>query len=302
MRSSTGNGGVSASLSTSSVAAATSISPVGSVSLTVPSGRWRTVPVTRTTYSLRTRCTSAPTPSPPLVIGAGVDHHLQDAGDVAHVEEHDPAVVTAAVDPSADDDLPVDVGGPEIAGAIGAHHRWVSSPVRGIVSSRSCNQPATSCRGTSTCSPVCMSFTATAPRSGLLLAEHDRVAGAGLVGGVHLLAERAPAVRALGAHAVLAELGDQQRDLGRVLDDRRRRTRRRPARRRGRRPRHRTRSAPARCRCRSRCRAWACRPSARPDRRSDRRRRCRSARRRAPGSRTRTWCSCSSRGRARGGG
>ena len=76
---------------------------------------------------------------------AGIDDHLQDAGHVAHVEEHDAAVVAAAVDPSADDDLPVDVGGPEIAGAIGAHHRWESS-----VSNRSCNQPATSCRGTST--------------------------------------------------------------------------------------------------------------------------------------------------------
>ena len=91
---------------------------------------------------------------------AGIDDDLEEAGHVAHVEEHDAAVVAATVDPSADDDLPVDVGGPEIAGAIGAHHRLESS-----ASSRSCNHPATSCRGTSTWSPVCMSFTATVPRS-----------------------------------------------------------------------------------------------------------------------------------------
>ena len=151
MRSSTGNGGVSASFSTSSAVAATSISPVGSPSFTVPSGRWRTprrrAPRTRCAPGAR-RCRRP----------ARVDHDLHDAGDVAHVEEHDPTVVTAAVDPPADRDLPVDVGAPEIAGAIGTHHRWVSGSVRGLL--ESFLQPsATSCRGTSTCSLVCMSFT-----------------------------------------------------------------------------------------------------------------------------------------------
>ena len=100
----------------------------------------------------------------PVHVGADVvarvDDDLQDAGDVAHVEEHHPAVVATAVDPPAHDDLAVDVGGPEIAGAIGAHHCVVSS-----VSSRSRSHPATSWRGTSICSLVRMSFTATAARS-----------------------------------------------------------------------------------------------------------------------------------------
>ncbi len=90
----------------------------------------------------------------------GIDDDLHQAGGVAHVEEHHSPVITAAVDPSADHDLAVDVGAPEIAGAIGAHHRCGSS-----VSRRSCNHPATASRGTSTCSCVRRSFTPTTPRS-----------------------------------------------------------------------------------------------------------------------------------------
>ena len=95
------------------------------------------------------------------------------------------------------------------------------------------------------------------------------------VGRLHLCLDGPAAVGAVGAHAVLPQLGDEQRHLGGVAPmpsttntsaaaavtgqdvfGRRRR------------------SAPARCRCRSRCPAWACRPSPRPACRSDRRRRC----------------------------
>ena len=54
MRSSTENGGGSASLSTSTVQSPISTSPVPRPGLTVPSGRARTVPVTAMTHSLRT--------------------------------------------------------------------------------------------------------------------------------------------------------------------------------------------------------------------------------------------------------
>src|SRR3954453_10110703 len=64
-RASIGNGGGSAALSTSTVQSPTSTSPVARLGLTVPSGRARTVPEMRTTYSLRrsaapstTHCTS----------------------------------------------------------------------------------------------------------------------------------------------------------------------------------------------------------------------------------------------------
>ena len=52
VRSSTANGGGSAVASTSTVHSPSSTAPVAILSLTVPSGRRRTVPVTATTYSL----------------------------------------------------------------------------------------------------------------------------------------------------------------------------------------------------------------------------------------------------------
>ena len=52
-RSSRGNGGGSATVRISTWQSPTSISPVDRLGFTVPSGRGRTVPVTRTTYSLR---------------------------------------------------------------------------------------------------------------------------------------------------------------------------------------------------------------------------------------------------------
>jgi hypothetical protein len=55
MPASISKGGVTDSASTSTAVTATSTSPVGRFGLTVPSGRLRTVPVTSTTHSGRTR-------------------------------------------------------------------------------------------------------------------------------------------------------------------------------------------------------------------------------------------------------
>ncbi len=87
----------------------------------------------------------------------GVDDDLHDARGVAHVEEQHAAMVATAVDPSAEHDVAPDVSGAEIAGPVGTHHCWVSTLSR--------SQPARSSRGTSTCSAVRRSLTATAPRA-----------------------------------------------------------------------------------------------------------------------------------------
>ncbi len=52
-----------------------------------------------------------------------VDDDLHDAGGVAHVEEHDAAVVTTTRHPAAHADLLVDVLGAQIAAPVRAHHR-----------------------------------------------------------------------------------------------------------------------------------------------------------------------------------
>ena len=83
--------------------AATSISPVARSGFTVPSGRGRTRPSTRSTYSARMRVRVEPARR------VGVDDDLDDPGRVAQVEEHDAAVVAPARDPAAQRDVPVDV-------------------------------------------------------------------------------------------------------------------------------------------------------------------------------------------------
>jgi hypothetical protein len=113
--SSTGNGGVCASESTSIEVAATSTSPVSSRSLTIPSGRARTVPVT----------SHDPLAADPVgglqgVAGLGVGDDLDDPAAVAQVEEGDPTVVAAGVDPAGDGDGLADVVGAEGAGAVAA--------------------------------------------------------------------------------------------------------------------------------------------------------------------------------------
>ena len=65
-----------------------------------PAGRARTVPVTCTTNSLRSRSASAKTGA-----AVRVEHDLQQALAVAQVDEDHPAVVAPAVHPAGDRDL-----------------------------------------------------------------------------------------------------------------------------------------------------------------------------------------------------
>ena len=117
MRSSIGNGGVSDGFSTSSSAATTSTSPVASSGFCMPSGRARTVPVTRTTSS------------PPSFWAAGVrlgrvlgmEHDLHHAVAIAQVDEGDAAVVAAVGHPAAQGHLGPGVGGTEFAAGVGSH-------------------------------------------------------------------------------------------------------------------------------------------------------------------------------------
>ena len=100
-----GTARVSASFSTSSAVAPTSTSPVGSASLTVPSGRGAH-------RALDADDVLAAHPVRGLAAGRlGIDDDLHDARGVADVEEDDAAVVAAAVDPSAHHDVAPDVGG-----------------------------------------------------------------------------------------------------------------------------------------------------------------------------------------------
>ena len=89
-------GGVSAGLRILSSSTRTSISPVGSLGLAMPSGRGSTRPRTPITYSLRRAwalaCTSG--------FDLRVEHHLGDAFPVAQIDENDAAVVPAAQDPA----------------------------------------------------------------------------------------------------------------------------------------------------------------------------------------------------------
>ena len=98
--SSSWKGSGSERLSTSSARATSSTAPDSRCGLTVPAGRARTVPLTRTTNSLRSRSASVNTGRE-----FGVEHHLQQALAVAQVDENHPAVVAAAMDPAGDADL-----------------------------------------------------------------------------------------------------------------------------------------------------------------------------------------------------
>ena len=89
--SSSWNGGVRDSFSTSMVFASTSTRPVVSSRFSVPSGRKRTLPATRRTYSLRARSASANASGV-----SRVDDDLEQAGTVPEVDEDDPPVIPAA--------------------------------------------------------------------------------------------------------------------------------------------------------------------------------------------------------------
>ena len=67
----------------------------------MPSGRWRTVPVTRTTHSPRSACAAACASAASL----GVEHDLDHAFAVAQVDERHAAVVAPVGHPPAERDL-----------------------------------------------------------------------------------------------------------------------------------------------------------------------------------------------------
>ena len=89
--------------------------------MTVPSGRADTDPTTRTTHSWRK-------PVRDLEPGQRrVDDDLQQARDVADVEEDLAAVVAPTPDPTTDGDRLADVVGAHIAGPMRSHHDRASS-------------------------------------------------------------------------------------------------------------------------------------------------------------------------------
>ena len=124
----------------------TSTSPVASAALAVPSGRARTVPVMRTTNSLRRSC-------------GAVDDALHDAGVVAQVDEGEVlAVLAAAADPAAHRDRP----GPSCSARssphkCGAHRLGHESNTFLMWSTTSLS------RSTVVCSPAARSRTVTVP-------------------------------------------------------------------------------------------------------------------------------------------
>src|SRR5207237_180938 len=86
----------------------------------------------------------------------GIDDDLHHARGIANVEEHDTAVVSTVCDPAAHDDRAPHVLGAQITRSVRAHHQTDPSfLIR--------NRAATSARGTSRCSPLTRSFTATTP-------------------------------------------------------------------------------------------------------------------------------------------
>ena len=93
-------------LSTSSDATGTSIAPVASLGFSVPAGRERTRPRTRTTNSLRSDSASVERR------GVGrIEGDLRDAVAVAQVDEDQAAVVAAAMHPAGELDVAADVVG-----------------------------------------------------------------------------------------------------------------------------------------------------------------------------------------------
>src|SRR3954447_1312635 len=216
MRSSTGNGGVSASLSTPGAAAAPGTSRVGSASLTVPSGRCRTFPVTRTTYSLRTRWTSAPTSSPGSTTTCRMPATSRTSRNTTPPWSRRPSTHPQTTTSRS---MSVVRRSPARSVRIIA---WchLHLGVRSLeVALESFLQPARD--------PLARPFelfvrlhVAHTHRTVLRFtrAEQHREPSARAVGDLHLRLERTTVVGAFGPHAVFAQLGDQQRDLGRVVE------------------------------------------------------------------------------------
>ena len=110
------NGALLHLLRISNFFARSSISPVPSLGLVVPSGRWATLPVTRTTSSVRSLRDSSST----RLAGLGGEDHLRLAVAVAEVDEQRAAVVAIRIDPAAQRDLLADVFGPQLTAGMGA--------------------------------------------------------------------------------------------------------------------------------------------------------------------------------------
>ncbi len=92
------------------------MAPEAMLALRAPSGRRRTLPVSLTTYSLRTRSPWRRFRRDPI------EHHLGQAFAIADVEKDDPAVVTAAVDPTAEGDFLAVPALVQLAAIVAAHH------------------------------------------------------------------------------------------------------------------------------------------------------------------------------------
>ncbi len=90
-----------------------------------------------------------------------VHHHLDEAGGVPKVEEDDAPVVATRRHPTGERHLGAGVAHAQRAGAARPHAR---RSLGHAPSFRATNRATSSARGTSTCSPVARSFTATASR------------------------------------------------------------------------------------------------------------------------------------------
>ena len=118
--SSTGNGGVADSASSSTAATAISISPVARFGLTLPGSRRTTSPDAEITCSGRSRSAAACASA----ADSGWNDELHQPGAVAQVDEDQPAVVAAAVDPAGDADGLADARGAELARTRRRGSRW----------------------------------------------------------------------------------------------------------------------------------------------------------------------------------
>ncbi len=239
----------------------TSTSPVGSSVFTVPSGRGAHV-------ALHAHHPFAAQAVRDLEAGeAGVDDHLHEARDVAHVEEHLAAVVATVRHPPAHDDGLADVGrrASRPPGAIAS--------CRGLVLSRRAARPRFFAAHVELARRSRRSFTATMPSAHPLrrgssrstprpTCRRPRSASSARARRRRDRPRQPDSRSSCSRHAGVDRadgVDDEHVDAGRRAPAARLRLR--------------TRAAGARSRCRSRSRASAARPSPRPAGRSGRRRR-----------------------------
>ena len=291
-RSSSGKGGGSAAERTSTSQSPTSTSPVARPAFTVPSGRGRTVPATRTTNSVRR--SSAPSTThwtTPVWSRRSTKARCSPCSRRRATQPHSDTVCrrgrrgarrTGGCASRRRGSLG-SVGWSRIASRI-VRQRWSTTSVAGddLLLGVGAGRARWRCRRRASWSPT-MTATGAPERPAAFIWDFmDRPSNA--------RSARRPARAQLGGQVAGG------RAVGGVDHEHVERSRR--ARRT--RPRRRRPAASARCPSRSRCRAWAGRRAARPGRRSGRRRRRWTGRRRARRSGTRTACACSSRARGPG--